>query len=154
MRTEFNMQETAQLITAIVHYKELVYSFSGLDPKQEKLREYWQEMLDKNKIKYVDQAFASLWEKMEIHIIEQMWSNTSCGWEGMGGAAMSQAYTTVIENRYTGIVCVYYSGRLAYIVKHDDKYKAFIKEKGYSNMPGMQSISRKDLTLIYKKQHN
>lgn len=45
----------------------------------------------------------------------QLWNSTGLGFGGLGGAAMTPAYTVVVEGP-GGDVAVYWSGRFAYLV--------------------------------------
>lgn len=48
-----------------------------------------------------------------VTMFPQMWNSTACGYGGIGGAAMTTAYTIVVSFR--GVSCVYFGcGRLAY----------------------------------------
>lgn len=60
------------------------------------------------------------WERVDIHIVDQLWGSTSCGWGGIGGSAMSNKYNIVIENRWHKAYYVFWDGRLAYILKNDE----------------------------------
>lgn len=48
----------------------------------------------------------------------QTWGSTALGFGGIGGQAMTPAYTVIIESNYTGEYCVYFGGRFAYRVKN------------------------------------
>lgn len=57
----------------------------------------------------------------DVHVaamFPQMWGSTALGFGGIGGAAMTTAYTIIIESPHTGHFAVYFGngGRLAYIV--------------------------------------
>lgn len=57
----------------------------------------------------------------DVHVtamFPQMWGSTALGFGGLGGQAMTTAYTTVIECQSNGHYAVYFgsSGRLAYLV--------------------------------------
>ena len=47
----------------------------------------------------------------------QTWGSTALGFGGIGGQAMTPAYTVIIESNHTGEYCVYFGGRFAYRVK-------------------------------------
>ena len=52
-------------------------------------------------------------DELEVVMFPQTWGSTALGYGGMGGAAMTPAYTVVIT--YHNYVCVYFGyGRLAY----------------------------------------
>jgi len=57
----------------------------------------------------------------EITIFSQMWGSTALGFGGIGGQAMTAAYTTVIWDDYYNIWGVYFEERLAYIIKDPNK---------------------------------
>lgn len=78
-----------------------------------------------------------------------MWGNTSGGWGTIGGTAMTNQYTTIIENDMFALAAIYYNGQLAYICQIDNKWKEFA-EKGFRYLPGMNDCANK-LTVIYKK---
>lgn len=44
----------------------------------------------------------------------QVWGSTSLGFGGIGGQAITPAYTVIVESSFTGTFCVYFSGRFAY----------------------------------------
>ncbi len=50
-----------------------------------------------------------------LGMFPQTWGSTSMGFGGMGGAAMTPAYTTLIEGP-AGDIAVYWAGRFAYLV--------------------------------------
>lgn len=59
-----------------------------------------------------------------IAMFPQMWGSTTTGFGGIGGAAMTSTYTTVIECEATQTCAVYFGGRFAYLVPRkldDDK---------------------------------
>lgn len=47
----------------------------------------------------------------------QTWGSTALGFGGIGGQAMTPAYTVIVESNHTGEYCVYFGGRFAYRVK-------------------------------------
>lgn len=48
----------------------------------------------------------------------QTWGSTALGFGGIGGQAMTPAYTVIVESNFTGGFCVYFGGRFAYRVKN------------------------------------
>ena len=145
---QIDIQEISNITAAIAHHQGLISYITQLDPKQrDKLVEFYQSILDKYKIKHISNVVLPDWMNINLHVISQMWGSTSCGWGGMGGAAMTSSYTTVLENPNFGIISVYYSGRLAYIAKMDDKLKEY---PDYKHLPGIPEV-KKLLTTIYVK---
>lgn len=74
---------------------------------------------------------------------QQMWGSTALGFGGMGGAAMTECYTTVIWLRDGSVAAVFFDGRHAYSVDNpnkiffDDVYKFSVESirgaKKYEN---------------------
>jgi hypothetical protein len=54
---------------------------------------------------------------VRLIVFEQIWGSTALGYGGIGGAAMSPAYTVVVSHDH--ISCVYFGeGPLAYTIDH------------------------------------
>lgn len=53
----------------------------------------------------------------EIYHFPQVWGSTALGFGGLGGQAITTAYTTVIFGPQ-GDACIYFAGRLAYHLEH------------------------------------
>lgn len=53
----------------------------------------------------------------DFYMFPQMWGSTTLGFGGVGGCAMTQAYTVVVWNRVLEYSFVFFDGRLAYAVK-------------------------------------
>lgn len=67
-----------------------------------------------------------------VGVFLQTWGSTALGFGGIGGQAMTEAYTTVIHNYDTGYMAVFFSERLAYIVYHPNE--KFIEDLRNRNM--------------------
>lgn len=52
----------------------------------------------------------------EIVMFNQMWGSTALGFQGIGGAAMTSAYTVAVFNPTRSECAVYFGGRFAYLV--------------------------------------
>ena len=52
-----------------------------------------------------------------IAMFPQMWSSTALGFGGLGGQAMTTAYTIVLRSNLLGEYCVYFGSRFAYNIK-------------------------------------
>lgn len=50
-------------------------------------------------------------------MFQQTWGSTALGFGGIGGQAITPAYTVIVESNYTGEYCVYFGGRFAYRIK-------------------------------------
>jgi hypothetical protein len=144
-----DMDEIIHVMKSVSDYNKMCSFFNQLDPAQrETLNVYYDRMLQFSKDKkWMDQESLRAWNKINLHVVLQMWGSTACGWGGMGGAAMTNSYTTVIESIEGNAIFVYYNGKLAYVAEIDDKLKP-IKEGGYENLPSI-SNSSKILTTYY-----
>jgi len=59
----------------------------------------------------------------------QTWGSTALGHGGMGGSAVTTAYTVVLECRATAQFLVYFGGRICYEVRRDsENIKVFIED--------------------------
>jgi hypothetical protein len=152
MRAELGMSEMCEVMQSVVNYEKVInwLSQSGEANYKDSCKEYMDLFIQKSRGgKYLDDQSFSYWKDINIYIVKQSWGSTSCGWGGMGGAAMSSSYTTIIQNRFTGAIFVYYDGKLAYIAKEDDSLKKY-RETGWRYLPAYYDT--KELSIIYK--HN
>ena len=59
---------------------------------------------------------------IEVHaMFSQTWSSTALGFGGLGGQAMTDAYTIVLRSSLLGEYCVYFGGRFAYTIKRPNQ---------------------------------
>ena len=59
----------------------------------------------------------------------QTWGSTALGHGGVGGSAMTTAYTIVLECQHTGEFLVYFGGRFCYTVsRRSANIKAFVED--------------------------
>ena len=145
MNENLDMKVMGNLILAIERYSSLFYTFKQLDPGQrEKLTEFWASAFPNGTNDYDRQ----LWMEPNVHLVSQMWSNTSAGYQGFGGAAMTSAYTTVLENVRHQFIAVYYGSTLIYIAKIDDYMKNY-SSVGYNNLPGLADCVDSGLDIIF-----
>ena len=62
-------------------------------------------------------------DDFEIYIFQQIWCSTALGFGGIGGEAMTYAYTYVFIPVNTNQNCfVYFDGRFAYEAPYSDKF--------------------------------
>jgi hypothetical protein len=153
MMLKVEMSDMADLMKSITDYEYMANTFTQLTSAEERepLQKFWNEKIVKrDKDTWMKPEEYKYWREINFHVIKQTWGNTSGGWQGIGGSAMTNRYTVIIENQWFGFSCIYYGGKLAYICEMDDKYKVYV-EKGYRGLPGCSSC-RKDLTVIYKSK--
>jgi hypothetical protein len=156
MKLKIDMSLMADVMTAISNYQELGGYFPQLDSSQsESLYKFWNEkvlvLTKSGKIQYMDEQSYSYWNNIDFNVVEQTWSNTSGGWQGIGGEAMTSAYTIIIENKSTEAVFVYYGSKLAYVAYMTEELNRF-RENGYYRLPGLKDCS-KSLNVIYKNKY-
>lgn len=58
---------------------------------------------------------------LNVDIFPQTWGSTALGFGGVGGQAITTAYTTVFHETYHDIHAVFFSNQLAYIVKKSNE---------------------------------
>ena len=51
----------------------------------------------------------------------QVWGSTAMGFGGIGGAAITTAYTTVVESDIDASCCVYFGGQFAYRIERPNE---------------------------------
>ena len=120
MRTEFNIETMADMNVSIANYTtDLVHQISQPGPDNRNAVEWNKKKIRDTKSWWWDTGY-KMFLDFNVHLIKQNWGSTSAGWGGMGGAAMTQTYTTVIHCPSLGIVAVYYSGQIAYVMDISD----------------------------------
>ena len=63
-------------------------------------------------------------DEFEIHIFEQIWGSTALGFGGIGGQAMTSAYTYVFVPQCCDQNCfVYFNGSFAYEAEYNSIFK-------------------------------
>jgi len=70
-------------------------------------------------------------------VFSQTWGSTALGFGGIGGQAMTSAYTTVIWDDYYNVWAVYFGERMAYIIKDPNN---LFKENAFMSR-NMESVS-------------
>jgi hypothetical protein len=78
-------------------------------------------------------------------MFSQTWESTACGYGGMGGAAMTPAYTIIVSDNH-GTSCVYFGcGRLAYRVSRSasrEGWERFMEDIRAKNLAGCGENSK------------
>lgn len=76
--------------------------------------------------------------EVEVTMFTQVWGSTALGFGGIGGAAMTTAYTVVVQGP-NGDCAVYFNGRLAYHV--EDPSPRFYEDLANRSMVRVASSS-------------
>lgn len=106
MRNTINTISVIKDITsAIEHHSQLVNYYTSVVPFEGDWR---------------NSNFLRTWSDVDLHVVNQGWGSTSCGWGGIGGAAMSSKHNVIIEKSREKILFVYWDGQLAYILDNKD----------------------------------
>lgn len=142
--SEIGIAEMSDVMLALKEYQRMSGWITQTTGTESKLKEWCTKYMEMygDQGKYIGQEWYRGWRAIDIHIVNQTWGSTACRWGDIGGAAMTSAYTTCIVNYEMKIVCVYWSGRLAYIAELNDKIA-----KDW-HMPGLGNTGKID--MIYK----
>jgi hypothetical protein len=145
-KRDLDIKLFSEVMQAVDHYNSLPNHFTQLDVTQkESLTTFWDKLFGGSWERIT--ADYERWQSPNVHIVHQTWGSTACGWGGMGGAAMTNSYTVVIENKWAGFIAVYWDGRLAYIAEINDKLQKY-KDNNYYHLPGLHK-AKSELTLVY-----
>ena len=103
------MNHAASVAFHDIHYRRQDWDAVGrLTPDQRKNLEY-------DDYPMVDLVRRPHLKEIEvIAMFPQLWGSTALGFGGIGGAAMTDAYTVVVSIRERGVIAVYWGGRYAY----------------------------------------
>ena len=97
-----------------------------------------------NKIKD-DERFKKYHPEITMYMFPQGWGDTSLGFGGIGGQAMTTAYTTVVCEEYAGYYGVFFHERLAYIIKNpNDKFFDDLHKMKMSDVAHSGSYRRRE----------
>lgn len=77
-----------------------------------------------------------------IRVFPQVWGSTALGFGGVGGQAMTSAYTTVVEDIESGYYGVFFGTRMAYIIKNPNQ--KFFEDMSHEQMA---EVSKKGLYI-------
>lgn len=63
-------------------------------------------------------------------VFAQTWASTALGFGGLGGQAITNAYTIVLRSLVTDEFCVYFGGRFAYYIERpNEKFYEDVKKR-------------------------
>lgn len=74
--------------------------------------------------------------ELQAEVFCQCWASTALGFGGVGGSAMSNAYTTVFSDILADVHVVFFAGEFAYIVR--DPSEQFRKDLAARNMASVR----------------
>ena len=85
-------------------------------------------------------------DEVNVTMFNQGWGSTALGYDGIGGAALTDAYTVIVE--LNGVFCVYFGcDRLAYKIDSrqltNESWSHFCKDMDTRNMPGQHEMRKR-----------
>lgn len=85
---------------------------------------FWNAIKDE-----LDEKDKKYFPEFEMTMFLQTWGSTALGFGGIGGQAITSAYTTVVQEIYSGWFGVFFGEKLAYKIKDPNKkfYEDFCK---------------------------
>ena len=94
-------------------------------------------------------------QECRVTAFPQLWGSTALGYGGIGGSAMTTAYTVVVESAVVGLRAVYFgeAGRLAYLVPiggaHEETFRQAVAAQSLPSVRdaaalGWQATGRSD----------
>lgn len=86
---------------------------------------------------YIDNEFKTNYD-LEFQMFSQWWGNTSCGFEGWGGCALTKEMTYIVHN--SQIAYVFFGGKFAYKVKINEEFLDDLKNR---NIKGKMSYKNR-----------
>lgn len=140
---KFDIQELSNITQAISSYYQMASYFPTIDNEQLGTLTPFVTADGKYKNDIYRGAIMQNWNNIDIHIVDQMWGSTSCGWGGMGGSAMTTKFNVVIENKRNNAFFVFWDGKLAYAAEMSEKVD-------YSRLPYITDCEQV-LKVIYKR---
>lgn len=143
MKQFFEFRDFANLTSALDSYQRTATILPQLtmeEPYRERLRELCSEE------PYYKSSLIQNWADIDVHIVQEMWGSTSCGWGGMGGSAMTNSYSIIVFNRRNNLAFIYWDGILAYIIKAEDMKP---NERGVFRTCGLWELSKENIVPYY-----
>lgn len=107
------MENAVQNLSNVIAHA-IYEGFSNIEYKDRD----WEHFSKTKEIKTITKTRRHSDRDFEVYaMFSQTWSSTALGFGGIGGQAITQAYTTVVRSDYTGEVCVYFGSRFAYKIE-------------------------------------
>lgn len=85
--------------------------------------------------------------EFDMMMFKQTWGSTALGFGGIGGQAMTSAYTTVVMDMHTGWVGVFFGETLAYKINNPN-------QKFYKDMHNGQMVEAFKSGIYRRKEKN
>lgn len=108
------------------------------------------ELLDYKTREYLKEIDPERYRRPDLiaDMFAQSWSSTALGFPGIGGSAITTAYTTIFRDLLRGVAVVYFDDSLAYIIENletiDPEYKQnFIDDANKRRMESVMKASER-----------
>lgn len=89
-------------------------------------------------------------DQLKLYSWQQTWCDTSLGFGGVAGQAVSAAQTILLEDEEKGIAHVYHGGRYAYSCQCEEDFMNALRNQKF---PGQREGKRKSgLKIVYKME--
>lgn len=85
--------------------------------KEEIKKEYYP--FDEDTPKYIYDAYK--YPDFDFTMFSQVWGSTALGFNGIGGQALTKAYTVIAHEIHTNIALVFFEEEFAYLVKNPNE---------------------------------
>lgn len=128
-----SMRDPVGILAASLHHAVLV----GLNPERYPIVTY--EGTKVIKTDRIGERRPHI-DNVDCTMFTQVWGSTSLGFGGIGGQAMTTAYTVVVHGSM-GDACVYFNGRFAYrIDRPNDLFRTDVLEYRMSKVAGAAAL--------------
>lgn len=118
-------------------YGHAQYDHNAFSPIVEK-RKDWQASKNSSVDVFYDVTRKHYEHEIEVDaVFVQTWGSTALGFGGIGGSAMTDAYTIVLRSTYTNEYLVYFDGGFAY--KLTKPNKQFFEDIRYKNLESIHN---------------
>ena len=88
---------------------------------------------------------------IEVRMFPQTWSSTALGFGGIGGQAITSAYTVVITSG--DHAAVYFGGRFAYLVKDWGSCEDFRKDLSATSMAAIDRAKKRYPVIVTQRDY-
>lgn len=87
--------------------------------------------------------------EFRCNLFPQMWGSTTLGFSGIGGSAMTEAYTTVCNIDNTEVYGVFFGEKLAYVVKNpNDRFFVDLREHNMASQDEVERYDSDDTSIL------
>lgn len=96
-------------------------AYEGFDPIEYEDRDWEHYSKTREDVRIKKTRKHSMSDVIVYSMFPQSWGSTALGFGGVGGQAVTPAYTTIVQSKHTGTFCVYFGGRFAYRINRPNE---------------------------------